>query len=207
MNKIIIILFAMVAVLPNPVWGEDVPNYVISINGQTYDISLGRDYQIKSDSGEIFNFRVNKKAVMTYKNGYTSFQHKSDLTVSSTDLGNGIRQTMTNTAAGTLVLIQEYSRMHPTNLVNLMLHELTKEQVSYGYKMPIKSYSKTLKNGTKLDGKRAVLKYMDEEEYWCVLAYGKRDSGFLVITKIDKENLNAEKNIIDLMWETLLIEL
>jgi hypothetical protein len=88
-----------------------------------------------------------------------------------------------------------------------MLHELTKEQVSYGYKMPIKSYSKTLKNGTKLDGKRAVLKYMDEEEYWCVLAYGKRDSGFLVITKIDKENLNAEKNIIDLMWETLLIEL
>jgi hypothetical protein len=40
-----------------------------------------------------------------------------------------------------------------------------------------------------------------------VLAYGKRDSGFLVITKIDKENFNAEKNIIDLIWETLQIQL
>ena len=87
MNKIIIILFAMVAVLPHPAWGQNDTNYVISINGQTYDISLGRDYQIKSDSGETINFRVNKKAVMTYKNGYTSFQHKSDLAVSSTDLG------------------------------------------------------------------------------------------------------------------------
>lgn len=197
----------MIAVVPHQAWGQNDANYEISINGETYDISLGRDYQIKSDSGETFNFRVNKKAVMTYKNGYTSFQHKSDLAVSSTDLGNGIRQTMTTTAVGTLVLIQEYSTMNPTTLVNLMLQELTKEQVSYGYKMQKMTYSKTLKDGTKLDGKRAILKYKDQEEYWCVLAYGKKDSGFLVITKIDKENFDAERNIIDLMWQTLQIEL
>ena len=88
-----------------------------------------------------------------------------------------------------------------------MLQELTKEQVSYGYKMQKMTYSKTLKDGKKLDGKKAVLKYKDEEEYWCVLAHGKKASGFLVITKIDKENFDAEKNIIDLMWETLKIDL
>jgi len=65
----------------------------------------------------------------------------------------------------------------------------------------------TLKDGTKLDGKKAILKYKDEEEYWCVVAHGKKDRGFLVITKIDKENFDAEKNIIGLMWETLKIEL
>ena len=114
---------------------------------------------------------------------------------------------MTTTALGTLVLIQEYSTMNPKTLVNLMLQELTQEQVSYGYKMQKMTYSKTLKDGTKLDGNKAILKYKNEEEYWCVLAHGIKDSGFLVITKIDKENFDAEKNIIDLMWETLQIEL
>lgn len=206
MNKIIILL-AIVTILPCHAFGQDVPNYEISINGQTYDISLGRDYQIKSDSGEKLHFKVNKKALMTYKNGYISFQHKSDLAISSTDLGNGIRQIMTNTAVGTLVLIQEYSTMNPTAMVNLMLQELTKEQINYGYKMQKETHSKALMDGTKLRGLRATLKYNEEEEYWTVSAYGKKDRGLLVITKIDKEYLSTEKNIIDLMWETLQIEL
>lgn len=197
----------MITILPYHAFGQNVPNYEISINEKKYDISLGCDYQIKSDSGETFHFRVNKKAVMTYKNKHISFQHKSDLAISSTDLGNGIRQTMTNSAVGTLVLIQEYNTMNPTTLVNLMLQELTKEQINYGYKMHKETYSKALKDGTELGGKRAILKYNDEEEYWTVLAYGRKDRGFLVITKIDKENLDTEKNIIDLMWETLQIEL
>lgn len=206
MNKIIILL-AMITILPCHAFGQNVPNYEISINGETYDISLGRDYQIKSNSGEKLHFRVNKKALMTYKNGYISFQHKSDLAISSTDLGNGIRQIMTNTAVGTLVLIQEYSTMNPTAMVNLMLQELTKEQINYGYKMQKETHSKALKNGTKLRGLKATLKYNEEEEYWTVTAYGKKDKGLLVITKIDKGYLSTEKNIIDLMWETLRIEL
>ena len=112
MNKIIILL-VMIAISPCQAFGENASNYEITINGETYDISLGHDYQIKSDSGEKLQFRVDKKAVMTYKNRYISFQHKSDLAISSTDLGNGIRQIMTNTAVGTLVLIQEYSTMNP----------------------------------------------------------------------------------------------
>jgi hypothetical protein len=40
-----------------------------------------------------------------------------------------------------------------------------------------------------------------------VLACGKKDRGFLVITKIAKEYLGTEKDIIELMWETLQIEL
>ena len=205
MRKILILL-AMIAIWPSFAFGQNESNYEILINGKKYDLSLGRDYQIKSDSGENLHFRVDKKAVMTYNNGYVSFQHRGDLTVSSTDLGNGIRQIMTNTAVGTLVLIQEYSTMNPSALVSLMLQELTKEQRNYGYKMQQEKFSKALKDGIKLRGLSATLKYNQEEEYWTVSAYGKKDKGFLVITKIDKEYLSTEKNIIDLMWETLQIE-
>ena len=207
MKKILIILTAMIAMGPCHAFGQNAPNYEISINGETHDISLGYDYEIKSDSGETLHIRVNKKPVITYENGYLSFQHKNDLTVSTSNVGNGIRQTLTNTAVGTLVLFQEYTSMNPSSLVNLMLQELTKEQRNYGFKMQKETHSKALKDGTKLTGKRATLKYNNEEEYWTVLAYGKKDRGVLVVTRIDKEYLDAEKDIIDLMWDTLQIKL
>ena len=207
MSKIILILVALIAMIPCHAFGQNAPNYEISINGETYDISLDHDYEIKSDTGETLHIRVHKKPVVTYENANLSFQHKNDLTVSTTDLGNGIHQTITNTAVGTLILFQEYSSMNPTSLVDLMLQELTKEQRNYGYKMQKKAHSKALKDGTKFTGKSATLKYNNEEEYWTVLAYGKKDKGVLVITKIDKEMLDAEKNIIDLMWDTLQIKM
>ena len=66
MNKIVIIFFTLIAVVPHQAWGQNDANYEILINGETYDISLGRDYQIKSNSGETLHFRVSKKAVMIY---------------------------------------------------------------------------------------------------------------------------------------------
>lgn len=207
MSKIILIWVAIIAMIPCHAVGKNAPNYEITINGKTHDISLDYDYEIKSDSGETLQIRINKKPVITFENGNLSFQHKNDLTVSTTDLGNGIHQTLTNTAVGTLILFQEYSSMNPTSLVNLMLQELTKEQRNYGYKMQKEAHSKALKDGTKLTGKIATLKYNNEEEYWTVVAYGKKDQGVLVIIKIDKEYLDSEKNIIDLMWDTLQIKL
>jgi hypothetical protein len=72
MNKTIIILAAMITVLPCHSFGQNATNYEITINEETYDISLGRDYQAKTETGETLRFRIDKKAIMTYKNGYVS---------------------------------------------------------------------------------------------------------------------------------------
>ena len=58
-----------------------------------------------------------------------------------------------------------------------------------------------------LKGKKAALTYGNEEEHWTILAYGKKDRGLLVITKIDKDNLVAEKDNLDLMWNSLNISI
>jgi hypothetical protein len=200
------IVLAVVAFVPCQLYAQDPANYEITINGKKLDVTLGREYEAKLESGETVKFKIIKKAIATYKDAFISFQHKSDLTISSTDLGDGVRQTMTSTALGTLILFQEYSLMNPSSLVDLMLQELTKEQINYGYKIHKEPDSKVLKDGTKLEGTKATLTYKSEQEYWSVLAYGKKDSGFLVIIKIDKENLDAEKDIIELMWKSLQIE-
>ena len=207
MNKALIILFVMLASLPHTLYGQEPANYEIIINGKKYDISLGRAYQKELVSGDIVSFRVDKKAVMTYKDDFVSFEHNGSLTISSTDLGDGIRQAVISTALGTLILIQEYSFINPTSMANITLQALTKDQIKFGYKMQKKTYSKELKNGTKLNGNKVTLSLNDEEEHWTVLSYGKKDKGLLVITKIDKQYIEREKDIIELMWETLQIVL
>lgn len=207
MLKVLKILIALLTFLPQTLYGQESANYVITMNGREYNISLGREYQTKLGSGDTVSFKIDKKPVMVYKDDSVSFEHKSDLTISSANLGNGIRQTMTNTALGTLILIQEYSSMNPTPLVSRMLQELTKEQIAYGYKMQRATCSKTLRDGKNLNGKKATLSYKNEEEHWTVVSYSKRDKGLLIITKIDKEDMGTEKDIIDLMWDTLIIDM
>jgi hypothetical protein len=207
MQKALAILFVTLIFIPYQVYGQEQANYEIKINGEKYEVNLGREYQIRLESGENISCAVYKKPIMTFKAEFVSFQHRSDLIISSVDLGDGIRQTMTNTALGTLILFQEYSSVNPSNLLNLMLKRLTKEQINYGYKMQIGAYSKTLRDGTRLNGKNAILRLNNDEEHWTALAYGKKDRGFLVITKIDKEYIEAENYIIELMWETLQIEM
>jgi hypothetical protein len=207
MRKSLMIIFSLLVVLPYGSFAADTANYEVTINGEIYDVSLGQEYQAQLASGQVVTFKIGKKAIMTYRDDFISFKHKSELSISTTDLGSGIRQTMTNTAVGTLILFQEYTSMNPTSLVNLMLQELTKEQTNYGYKMNKQSTSKTLKDGSTLKGKIAILTYGEEEEHWSVLAYGKRDKGVLVITKINKEYMDREKDILDLMWASLDIKM
>ncbi len=203
MKRVMFLFVVFVILTAHLSYGQEPANYEITIDGKKRDISLGREYQMKLRSGETVTVRVNRKAIVTYKDDFISFQHKSDLTVSSTDIGNGIRQTMTNTALGTLILFQEYSTMDPSTLIDMMLQELTKEQVQYGYALKKESFSRKLGDGTEFKGKMATLSYKDEVEYWSVLSFGKRGKGLLVITKIDKDNMKQEKDVIDLMWNSL----
>jgi hypothetical protein len=207
MNKTITLIIVAMVFLPCPLYGMDPANYEININGKNYEISLGREYHTKMESGEVVTFKVDKKTVMIYKDDFISFEHNSDLPISSTVIGNGIRQTMTNTVSGTLILIQEYSLKNPDGLVDPMLYEITKEQINYGYKMQKAACSKTLRDGKNLNGEKATLSYNDEQEHWTVMSFSKRDKGLLIITKIDEEDLGTEKDIIDLMWNTLAINM
>lgn len=206
MRKKFLLIGILFVIFFGQIFAEGPTNYEITIDGKKYDISLDREYQIKVKSGETVTLRVNRKEIVTYRDNFISFQHRSDLIVSSTDIGSGIRQTMTNTALGTLILFQEYSTMDPSTLIDMMIQELTKEQVNYGYALKKVAYSRTLGDGTKLNGKKATLSYNDEMEYWSVLSYGKRDKGLLVITKLNNDNMRSESDIIDLMWNSLRIE-
>ncbi len=181
-------------------------NYQITINGQTSDVALGDEYSFVTPSGEKLKYVLTRKDIVTFEDDMVSFQHKGTLTVSTTKIDDGIDQVLAVTALGTGYIIQEYNGMDPSTLNDLMLQELTKEDISYGYELAKEDYAKVLKGGQTLNGIKATLTYKEEEKYYTITSLGARDRGLLVITMIDKEYLERESPIIDMLWESLAIK-
>lgn len=206
-RKVITVTLVIVWAFANGVFaGEEYKNYEITIDEKAYDLNLNEEIQVMDKSGKTVNIVLRKKPYIEYSDQIVSFQHKSELSVSSQDLGSGIKQLMFVTATGTVIMIQEYSNMNPSMLVPMMLKEITKEQVDYGYKMTQDKVTRKLNSGIILKGMKATLKYKGEERYWEILSYGKRDIGILVITQIDKEYIKTEKEIHSHFWNTLKLK-
>lgn len=182
-------------------------NYTLTIDGQQYNVDLATPQQLKLPSGQSIQLTLEKNATSTFKaNGY-AFDHPSTLTPSQTSLSSNIQQTGLMSPLGTVIMIQTYNGLNPTGLVDLMLQELTKEEAQYGYTITNSPAQKKLAAGTLLKGKTSLSKYKDREYARSVLGFGGHDSGLLIMTQIEKEAPQEDREMIELFWKTLRISL
>jgi hypothetical protein len=193
------VIFAMVNVYA----GE---NYTLEINGQIYDIGLDEVKKVVLSGGTELKLKLTLKDYINFESQIFSFSHTNAYRPNKTDLGDGVYQTVIMTSLGTGIIIQEYTTMDPSTLIDMMLKELTKEEIEYGYKYEEKEIAKMVGN-KKLKGKEAVTTYKDEKWTRSVYSFGQKDSGILVITFIEQENFKAEKKVIDDFWTSLEIKL
>lgn len=183
--------------------GDDYRNFELVINGTIYDLDLDEEIQVEGLDGESFTILLHKKPFTEYSDAFVSFRHRSDLSVSTQDLGSGISQLMLATATGTLVMVQEYSSMDPAMMVPMMLRELTKESVDYGYEMTQEEITRQTGTGETAVGLRAILTYRGEELYCEVLSHSIKDKGILIVTQIDLEYQELDQDLHDKFWKTL----
>ena len=181
-------------------------NFTLTINGKKFDVSLDKQVVIKVGASRL-RVTLAKKTIVRFKTATFSFNHPSRLSPSRTSLGNGIHQTMMASPIGTIIMVQEYSTMDPSGLVDLMIRELTKEEVKYGYKIKKSAAARKLADGKKVKGKMAVSKYKSKQIVRHVLTYGWTDAGILIVTQIDRSSSAQEAKMISTFWKTLKITL
>ena len=133
-----------------------------------------------------------------------SFSHLKDFKVTKTEINPSIEQSSIMTSGGTGLIIQEYTSLNPTSLNEIMLNEMTKESISYGYALERSTYKRKLISGQEIEVTKAVLRYNDDINIYEVASVGKKDAGILVVTiKMDENIKSPGQKLIDLMWETL----
>ncbi|KAF2518187.1 hypothetical protein E0W68_10655 [Flavobacterium salilacus subsp. salilacus] len=178
-------------------------DYLIEINGKVMPIALDRNYET-SVGGKAVTFKVFSKDTLTYNDDLFSFKYSKDFKTSKVDLEDGISQVMVMTAEGSGFIIQKYDGINPEMLNELMLNEVVKESVDYGYEMRREDYVTKLKSGREIKVGKAVLTYKGDTSIYEVASIGSRDEGILILTMIATEEYSkTSKELIDTMWKTL----
>ena len=155
--------------------------------------------------GRKINFVLSANDTLIYNDDLYSFLYLKDFRVSKTKVEGGIEQIMLMTAEGSGILIQKYPSLNPTTLNEIMLTEVIKESLSYGYELKRNDYNRTLSSGQKIQINKAVLKYKDDTNVYEVASIGKKDEGILIITMVmDQNNSKQGQKLIDLMWSSLI---
>jgi len=178
-------------------------DYIIHFNDTSILVALDKQYSLMVN-GKQLDFKVAQKDTLTYTDNLYSFQYLKGFKVSTSKLDVGIEQLSLLTAEGSGLLIQRYESINPTSLNELMLSELTKESISYGYESKRTSYKKVLKSGHEIEITKAVLRYKDEVNIYEIASIGKKDAGIMIVTIRMDENDNSQgQNLIDLMWKSI----
>ncbi|WP_179319791.1 hypothetical protein [Winogradskyella helgolandensis] len=181
-------------------------DYEVEINGKTYDIALDKNYELDLNGTKI-KLNVKQKDTLVYTDPYFNFKYPKDYKVGKKIIDSEIEQLMLMTAEGSGFIIQTYSGINPTMLNELMINEVTKESVNYGFNLVREDYERTLDSGLKINVNKAILTYKNEINIYEVASVGKKDSGLILMSMemSDMEN-SIGKNLINMIWNTLEIK-
>lgn len=167
------------------------------------DISLDENFEATFEN-KTLNIKVSQKDTLTYSDDYLSFNYPKDYKISKTKIDEGIEQLVLMTGEGSGFIIQEYGTMNPTMLNELMLNEVTKESVNYGFELKREDYIKSLNNGLELKINRAYLTYKDEVNIYEITSIGLKDEGVLLMSmEMNDEDNSDGKQLIDMVWNSL----
>lgn len=181
-------------------------NYILIINKDSIQVDLNNDLSYKTSLGENINIKIIQPDILTYSDDMISFSYHKSLSVSNSEIEEGIDQCMIMKSTGNGFMVQKYRTINPTGFTQFMLNEIIKESISYGYTKTEKNFEKKLKSGQTIEGIQATLTYKGEKELYTVASYGGKDEGIIVVTMILTEDYYDDNKFIDLFLETLEIK-
>lgn len=185
---------------------EQGKNFVLSVDGKEVGIDIGDTLEVDTAGGRKIKLSLKRAAEVTHRGGMLSFSHRGDLGVSSTDIDKNIRQHLLASANGTIIIVQEYSGLDPTSLLELMLTSVTEESVAAGGKMT-KAEARREAAGREIKGVKAELVNGSDKTHVEAYTLGSDGKGLVIITQIADDYRDADQPLLDLFWKSLKLKL
>ncbi|HMK27354.1 MAG TPA: hypothetical protein VK483_15085 [Chitinophagaceae bacterium] len=203
--KKLLFLFLLIAGL-NDLAAQSEKDYIIEIDGDSVFASLGEPAKFMLKDGKSIVIKIRKKEFLSFQKGPVSFSYPSKYSVTSKAIDEDAEQILLMSAGGAGIMIQVYSSLSPTGIVDFMLAQIAEDDIKAGYKESKTDIEKQTNNGILLKGKRAVLKMDDDIKVYSVLSYGKGKKGIMII-EINSEDLEKdEQQLFDVFWSSLTVK-
>jgi hypothetical protein len=185
---------------------EEPKDFELTVDGQQFPINAGDTIKAKTKAGTDIKITLKRSEFSTYSEDVFSFQHRSDLSISATNISDDIRQILMTSALGSMTIVQTYKNLNPKSMAQFMLDQLTEDDVKAGAKVETKPTTRKLSDGTEMNGLAANVKLREKSEVlFEVMTYAVGDGGIIAISRIDAEYVNGDQPIIDHFWKTLKV--
>jgi hypothetical protein len=186
----------------------DAGNYELTIGGHTMPVDLGKEYKVTTPGGESVTVMLRQREVLTHDEALFSLRYPSSLNLSATTaVDKEISQVIAISGLGNGFVLQAYTSMNPSLLVDAMLDESIKQDLAFGFKLDKKPFSRELSSGQTMTGVEATLTYQGQTKHITVSAYGKRDQGLLLITIMHPDMAATDGAILDTLWASLKLKI
>lgn len=182
---------------------QDQKSFKLEIGSTSVELDPGETVEVTLPDGSKTKVKLTRNAFTSYATDAFSFVHPSEVSVTKSDLGDGVIQHLMASAIGTIAIVQQYDKVNPALLTEFMLGELTREAVAAGAKVDKTPYSREA--GKRLEGLKATEKGSADTVEYEVLAYGTGTRGVLIVTSIDEDNREADGPMLEKFWQTLKI--
>jgi hypothetical protein len=193
------VLFIVAVFCASNVFAQD---YQLRLNDTSINIATGNEYEV-TVNGQRIKLSLSLKDTLEFSQSGFSFLYPRGYTPAKHLIDSTAEQFTILTAEGSGIILQHYFSLNPKMMEELMLREMTKESIDYGYKMQREEYKTTIKSGQEVNVIKATLTYKDDVSIYEVAAIGKKDEGLMIIT-INSSNTSSEgKKLINLLWSTL----
>lgn len=186
--------------------GEAGKNFVLSIDGREFGLDLGETVEVTGADGQKLKVSLKRADAVTFRGGMLSFTHRGDLTVSSTSLDKDITQHLLASANGTVVIVQEYTSLDPTSLLDLMLTTITDEPVAAGAKLTKTETARDVA-GRQIKGLKAELVNGSDRTHVEAYTFGGGGKGVVIITQLADDYRDIDQAILDGFWSSLSLKL
>ncbi|TSE02483.1 hypothetical protein C1D09_029775 [Mesorhizobium intechi] len=197
----------LIALCAGPAGAKDLKAFKLTIDGVAVDIDPGESAEVTLPGGKKSKVTLERNDFATFSGDRFSFVHPSDVSVTKTDLGENITQYLMASALGTIIVVQEYGKINPVSLNQLMLQEMTRESVQAGAELTQQPTTRKLADGKELTGIRAEVKTRTDTAYFEIVGYGRADQGLLFVTRVGSDDLATEQPLIDKFWESLKVKM
>lgn len=184
---------------------QDAANYQIIINGKATDVALGKAQKVRLANGQEIEITVKQKDILSYQDDWISLQYPKVLQPTIATPDPQLEQVALVTANGNGILVQKYKTINPTELVDLMLQEITEDKMNFGYTRSEEAYELKLQSGHKARGKSVVLKHGGQEQRYTVAAIGSKNKneGIIFMTMLNPGYTSEDTEAIRLFLDTL----
>lgn len=200
------VLLCGLALAAGPAASEDLKAYHVEIGAAAVDLNAGDSAEVAFPDGRKMTVKLSLNPFVTYSGNSFSFVHPSNMSVAKSDLGGGTTQHLCGSARGTVIIIQEYSRLDPAALVPLLLQELTKESARAGAVITQQPAKRKVAGGKTLTGITAKAQTPADTVDYEIVAYGQADHGIMAITVLDEDNRTTEGPILAKFWDSLALK-